>query len=86
MPSDGTQEDLSEGSSPRRPQDKSPFLDLERYREGSLCLAGFMSEFWEGPRGWADLSSPHAQQIQSAWAGSAHSHQQPACPAIALQG
>lgn len=25
-----------------------PFLDMERYREGSLCLAGFMSEFWEG--------------------------------------
>lgn len=62
------------------------FLEIERCGEGSLCLAAFKNEFWEGPGAWADLSSPHAQQIQFAWAGNACSHRQLACPAIALQG
>lgn len=26
-----------------------PFLEIERCEEGSLCLAAFKNEFWEGP-------------------------------------
>lgn len=54
-----------------------PSLDTERFGEGSLCLATFMSECWEETRDWADLSFPHAQKIQFAWAGSARSHHSP---------
>lgn len=74
------------GASPGRWQDHPPFLDLEMCREGSLCMTNFMNEFWKGPGAWADLSSPHAQQIQFAWAGSACSCRQRVCLAIALQG
>lgn len=49
-------------------------------------MTNFMNEFWKRPGACADLSSPHAQQIQFAGAGSTHSRQQPMCLAIALQG
>lgn len=63
------------------------FLDIERGGEEARAWQPLgVSAGWEGPGAWTDLSSPPAQQIQFARAGSACPRRRPARPAIALLG